>query len=143
MRLALENAALAVELDEVPVGAVLMDANGALLAQACNAPRSSHDPTAHAEIRCLRQACATAGNYRLPGSIMAVTLEPCLMCCGALVHARVAGVVYGAPDPRTGALHSQLTLHDMTFLNHRFWIKGGIMETECGEILRSFFNNRR
>ncbi len=143
MRQALDAAELAVGLYEVPVGAVIIDEQGALLAKACNAPVSSHDPTAHAEIRCLRQACEARGNYRLPGAVMAVTLEPCLMCAGALTHARLAGVIYGASDPRTGALNSRLSLHEQNYLNHFFWIQSGIMEEECAAMLQGFFKKRR
>lgn len=143
MRLALDAAELAAGLCEVPVGAVLLSASGELLAKACNAPISSHDPTAHAEIRCLRQACKKLGNYRLPGTVLAVTMEPCLMCAGALTQARVAGVLYGAPDPKAGALCSALKLHEQSFLNHFFWIKGAILEDQCAAMLRSFFQQRR
>lgn len=143
MRQALDAAELAAGLYEVPVGAVIIDEQGALLAKACNAPVSSHDPTAHAEIRCLRQACDLVGNYRLPGAVMAVTLEPCLMCAGALTHARVAGVIYGASDPRTGALASRLPLHEQNYLNHFFWIRGGVREEECAAMLQDFFRERR
>lgn len=143
MAQALDAAELAAGLCEVPVGAALLDAEGRLLAKACNAPISSRDPSAHAEIRCLRQAAELADNYRLPGSILAVTLEPCLMCLGALVHARVAGVVFGASDPRTGALGSQLHPHALGFLNHQFWIKGGVLAEPCGELLQRFFRLRR
>lgn len=143
MRQALDAAEVAAGIYEVPVGAVLISPEGELLAKSCNAPISSADPTAHAEIRCLRQACKAVDNYRLPGAILAVTLEPCLMCAGALVHARVAGVVYGASDPKSGALHSRLRVHDLDFLNHRFWIKGGVSEEECSAILQRFFQQRR
>jgi len=143
MRQALDAAELAAGLLEVPVGAVLIDATGALLAKACNAPVSSKDPTAHAEIRCLRQACENVGNYRLPGAVMAVTLEPCMMCAGALTHARVAGVIYGARDPKSGGLESCLPLHEQRYLNHFFWIQGGILESECAAMLRTFFQQRR
>lgn len=143
MRQALDAAELAAGLYEVPVGAVIIDDQGALLAKACNAPVSSKDPTAHAEIRCLRQACEIVGNYRLPGAVMAVTLEPCMMCVGALTHARLAGVIFGASDPRTGALVSRLPLHEQSYLNHFFWILGGIMEDECAAMLQDFFRERR
>lgn len=140
---ALDAAKNAAGLREVPVGAVLLDQEGKLLSKACNAPVSSNDPTAHAEIRCLRQACELAGNYRLPGTIMAVTLEPCLMCAGALTHARVAGVVYGTADPRTGALESRLQLQQQAYLNHFFWIKAGVLQDQCAALLQDFFRKRR
>ncbi len=133
----------AVALDEVPVGAVLIDSQGEFLASACNAPLTSNDPTGHAEIRCLRAAAIKAGNYRLPGSIMAVTLEPCMMCAGALVQARVAGVIFGAHDPKTGALLSQLEFPTLRFLNHQFWIVGGVLQQQCSDLLRNFFQKRR
>lgn len=143
MRQALEAAELAAGLGEVPVGAIILSPDGDLLATACNAPVSSHDPTAHAEIRCLRQAAAAVENYRLTGCIMAVTLEPCLMCAGALVHARLSGVVWGASDPRTGAISTRLDLHRFDFLNHRFWYKHGVLEEECSTMLKNFFLRRR
>jgi tRNA(adenine34) deaminase len=143
MRVALRAAREAVALEEVPVGAAIVAADGALLATACNAPVTSNDPTGHAEIRCLRAAAIKARNYRLPGAIMAVTLEPCMMCAGALVQARLAGVVFGAPDPKSGALLSQIELPTLRFLNHQYWIIGNVLQQECSSLLRDFFQQRR
>lgn len=143
MNLALAEAATGAAAGEVPVGAVLVDAHGAILAKAHNAPITLHDPTAHAEIRCLRAAAEKVGNYRLPGSSLVVTLEPCVMCLGALVHARVQNVIFGAPDPKTGAFGSQLDGPTLPFLNHRLNFQGGILGEACGELLRHFFHARR
>ncbi|MGE4506144.1 MAG: tRNA adenosine(34) deaminase TadA [Desulfovibrionaceae bacterium] len=143
MRLALAQARLAAEAGEAPVGAVLVSAEGELLAEAHNAPITRHDPTAHAEILCLRRAAEKLGNYRLPGTVMAVTLEPCTMCVGALVHARVAGVVVGTADPRTGALFTNLDGAKLPWGNHKMWVKRDVLAEECGDLLRSFFRNRR
>ncbi len=129
--------------DEVPVGAVIVGSEGELVASAANAPIASHDPTAHAEILALRSAGRAVGNYRLPGCVLYVTLEPCAMCVGALVHARVARIVYGAPDPKTGACGSVLDLAAHPALNHRIEVTGGVIADECGALLRSFFAERR
>lgn len=128
---------------EVPVGAVLVDANGGLVARAANAPIATHDPTAHAEVLALRAAGRALGNYRLPGCVLYVTLEPCVMCVGALVHARIARIVYGAPDPKTGACGSVFDLAASAELNHRIAVTGGVRAAECGEVLRRFFAARR
>lgn len=143
MRLALEEARAAAARDEAPVGAALIGPSGEVLARAGNAPIGSNDPTAHAEIRCIRQAAERVGNYRLPDTILAVTLEPCLMCVGALVQARVAGLVFGALDPKAGAIRSQLEGMELPFLNHRFWWLSGVLAEECGALLRDFFKARR
>ncbi len=143
MEVAMEEARIAASADEAPIGAVLLDAEGALLARAHNAPIARHDPTAHAEILALRQAAQAGDNYRLPGSILVVTLEPCTMCLGALVHARVAGVVFGAVDPKAGALVSNLPGSALPFLNHRFWTLGGVLGEQCGEMLSGFFRAKR
>lgn len=144
MRLALHQARLAGASQEAPVGAVLLDpGSGEILASAHNAPISSHDPTAHAEILCLRRAAERRGNYRLPGTILAVTLEPCLMCVGAMIHARVAGVVVGAADPRTGALFTHLGGAALPWTNHKMWIVRDVLAGECGDLLRTFFRSRR
>ncbi len=140
---ALEQARLAAANGEVPVGAILYDAQGNAATKASNAPITSNDPTAHAEILCLRQAARAAGNYRLPGSILAVTLEPCIMCLGAIIHARVAGLVIGAADPKAGAVFSRLDGPRMEFLNHRFWVVRNVLDEECGQILSDFFRARR
>ena len=140
---ALAEAAQAAEEGEVPVGAVVLSPAGDILGRGRNRPEQTHDPTAHAEVEALRSACRTARNYRLGGCVLAVTLEPCLMCVGALAHSRVAGVVYGAPDPVAGAADSCLDGFDQPFLNHRVWRLGGIREEECASLLRDFFAARR
>ena len=138
-----EAACQAARLGETPVGAALYAPDGRLLATAYNQPISLHDPTAHAEILCLRAAAEKLGNYRLTGCVLAVTLEPCLMCVGALLHARVAGVVFGAPDPRAGALVSNMRGSDLAFTNHKVWVKAGVMADECAGLLKRFFLERR
>lgn len=143
MSLAFDEACAAARENEVPVGAVLVDAKGQLLARAHNQVIAQHDPTAHAEITCLRQAAKAAGNYRLTGSILAVTLEPCLMCVGALIHARVAGIVFAAPDPKAGALVSNLDAAALPFVNHRPWILQGVLGEDCSALLKRFFLARR
>jgi tRNA(adenine34) deaminase len=142
MQLALELAAHAAKLGEVPVGAVLV-ANGEVLGQGCNRPISAHDPTAHAEIQALREAAQRLGNYRLPGATLYVTLEPCVMCAGALMHARVARVVFGATDPKTGACGSVVDLFAEARLNHHAQVHGGVLSEACGALLREFFASRR
>lgn len=142
MDLALAQAALGAAADEVPVGAVLVDRDGVVIASGFNQPVSSHDPTAHAEIVALRQAALKMANYRLPDTTLVVTVEPCLMCAGALVNARVARVVFGAREPKWGAFGSRLTL-DGLGLNHRIEVVQGIREQECGDLLRNFFKGRR
>ena len=142
MHAALEQAWRAREAGEVPIGAVLVR-EGAILACAFNRPISSNDPTAHAEIVAIRLAAAAAGNYRLAGATMYVTVEPCLMCVGALVHARVREVVYGAAEPRSGALMSSVRAADLPGLNHRLAFRGGVMEAECRAVIQQFFRERR
>ena len=143
MELALEDARQAAAIGEAPVGAIILSIHGVVLARAGNAPISSIDPTAHAEMLAIRQAAAKIKNYRLLDTTMVVTLEPCIMCLGAIVHARVGRLVYGAPDPRTGAVDSQLPGPDLPFLNHRFDVVTGVMAEECGTLLREFFRSRR
>jgi tRNA(adenine34) deaminase len=143
MRRALTKAREAEGQGEVPVGAVLIDAAGKVLAEAANAPITNNDPTAHAELIALRRGAAALGNYRLEGSILVVTLEPCIMCFGAMVHARIGGLVFGAPDPKAGALASKFKGLSLPFLNHRFPVIGGVLEDECGAMLRDFFRKRR
>ncbi|MDQ7834520.1 MAG: nucleoside deaminase [Humidesulfovibrio sp.] len=143
MSLAFDEACLAAQHDEAPVGAVLLAADGSILAKAHNSNIALKDPTAHAEVLCLREAGQKLGNHRLTGSILAVTLEPCLMCVGALVHARVAGVVFAAADPKAGALVSNLDARTLPFLNHRPWVLQGVMAEECGAMLKRFFLARR
>lgn len=127
---------------EVPVGAVVAQA-GAIIGRGFNAPISSSDPTAHAEVRALRAAALQVQNYRLPGCTLYVTLEPCAMCAGAIIHARIARVVYGAPDPKTGAAGSVIDLFAEARLNHHAEIVGGVLENQCAERLRAFFRERR
>ena len=142
MRLALEQAALARALNEVPVGAVLV-LEGVVIGAGYNQPITAHDPTAHAEVIALRAAAAALGNYRLTGSTMYVTVEPCLMCVGAMVHARVGTVVYGATEPRSGAIVSMTSAHEFGGLNHRLAATGGVLEDECRTIIQNFFKTKR
>lgn len=140
---ALAEARSAARAGEVPVGGVMVSPHGDILARAGNRVETSHDPSAHAEMLLVREACAKAGNHRLEGCIAVVTLEPCLMCLGALVHARVAGLVFGAADPKAGAAVSCLDGFDLPFLNHRVWHLGGIREGDCADLLHCFFSFRR
>jgi tRNA(adenine34) deaminase len=142
MARALELARGAAAAGEVPVGAVLVR-DGEVLAEGRNRPITDHDPTGHAEIDCLRRAGRTAGNYRLPGTTLYVTLEPCPMCAGAMVHARVQRLVYGAPDPKSGAAGSVFDLTASERLNHRLETTAGVLAEACGELLRDFFRARR
>ena len=143
MRLALEQAAQARALGEVPVGAVLLDSEGRLVATGFNRTIADHDPTAHAEIVALRAAARTAQNYRLPGATLYVTLEPCAMCLGAMLHARVGRIVFAAADPKTGACGSVVNLLDHATLNHQTTAVSGVLAEECGQYLRDFFRDRR
>lgn len=142
MRLALEQAALARDAGEVPVGAVVV-IDGAVVSAGYNQPISGTDPTAHAEIVAMRAAAATIGNYRLTGAIVYVTVEPCLMCVGAMVHARIGTVVYGAAEPRSGAIVSMTSAHEFAGLNHRLEATGGVLEGDCRAIIQEFFKARR
>jgi tRNA(adenine34) deaminase len=139
---ALALAGVAAQAGEVPVGAVVV-LDGVVVGRGHNAPIGAHDPSAHAEIRALRDAAGRIGNYRLPGATLYVTLEPCAMCAGALMHARVARVVYGAPDPKTGACGSVVDLFGEPRLNHHATVQGGVMLEECAAVLRDFFRARR
>ncbi|UCH41640.1 MAG: tRNA adenosine(34) deaminase TadA [Gammaproteobacteria bacterium] len=143
MRQALLQAESAAALEEVPVGAVLVDADGELIAAGHNQPISAQDPSAHAEIVVLRAAAKKLANYRLPGTTLYVTLEPCVMCVGALVHARVARLVYGATEPKTGAIESAQKLFETGEFNHRPEIEGGVLADECGALLTRFFERKR
>ena len=143
MGLALEEAEKGRLLDEVPVGAVLVAADGHVLSKAHNQPIGSNDPTAHAEVVAIRSGCAGVGNYRLSGTVLYVTLEPCAMCVGAMLHARVDRLVFGAYDPRSGSAGSVLDLTDVGRFNHRIEVTGGVMAAECADILRRFFKARR
>jgi tRNA(adenine34) deaminase len=142
MRAALEQARLADAAGEVPIGAVIV-INERIVATGYNQPIGTVDPTAHAEVMALRAAAAALGNYRLTGARLYVTLEPCLMCVGALLHARVAEVIYGAPEPKTGALISIARAHETPGLNHRFAVTGGVLEEECRAVVQEFFQARR
>lgn len=143
MRAALDLARLSGAAGEVPVGAVLVDTQGHVLAGSGNNTVSACDPTGHAEIRVLREAAAKVGNYRLTGTTLYVTLEPCAMCAAAMVHARIERLVYGAADPKTGAIVSKYRIGTDRELNHVFRVAGGIMEEECGAVLKDFFQKRR
>jgi tRNA(adenine34) deaminase len=142
MQQAIEQAQLAALAGEVPVGAVLVR-DGKVISKGFNQPITHHDPSAHAEMLTLRQAALVEQNYRLPGTTLYVTLEPCTMCAGAILHARVDRVVFGAPDPKTGAAGSVLDVFSSKQINHQTSVEGGIMGDECGQLLRSFFKERR
>jgi tRNA(adenine34) deaminase len=142
MRLALAEARLAAAAGEVPVGAVLVK-DGRIVASGRNAPVAQHDPSAHAEMNALRAGGAALGNYRLDGCELYVTLEPCAMCAGAMLHARLARVVFGAADPKTGAAGSVLDLFAQGRLNHQTRVQGGVLAAECGDLLQDFFKGRR
>jgi tRNA(adenine34) deaminase len=142
MREALAEARRGMAAGEVPVGAVVV-VDGTVVARAHNAPIARADPTAHAEVLALRAAAAGAGNYRLPGATLYATVEPCAMCCGAALQARVARVVYGVADPKAGAVESLHRLLDDPRLNHRVTVTAGVLGRECAELLREFFEARR
>jgi tRNA(adenine34) deaminase len=142
MHEALALAAEAARAGEVPVGAVVVH-EGRIIGRGFNRPITSNDPTAHAEIVALREAAAAEGNYRLPGCELYVTLEPCAMCVGAMVHARIARIVYGTRDPKTGACGSIVDLPALTAWNHHGRFEGGVLADECGALLRQFFAARR
>ncbi len=142
MRVALELAGAAARAGEVPVGAVVVK-DGEVIGRGSNRPIGARDPTAHAEIVALREAAQRLGNYRLPGCELYVTLEPCAMCVGAMMHARLARVVFGASDPKTGACGSVVDLPAVEGLNHHARFEGGVLAQECGAVLRDFFAERR
>ena len=142
MQQALDQAKLAAVAGEVPVGAVLVR-DGQVISTGFNQPISNSDPSAHAEMMALRAAALEESNYRLPGTTLYVTLEPCTMCAGAMLHARVDRVVFGATDPKTGAAGSVLNVFSEKQINHQTVVEGGIMREECGQILRDFFKERR
>ena len=142
MREALALAAEGAQLGEVPVGAVLVQ-DGAVIGRGFNCPISTHDPSAHAEMVAIRAAARAVGNYRLPGSTLYVTLEPCSMCAGLIVHARIERVVYGALEPKAGVVMSRGEFFGQGFLNHRVLIEGGVLAQECGALLSAFFKARR
>ena len=142
MRAALDQARQALEADEVPVGAVVVH-DGRVAGAGFNQPVRANDPTAHAEMVALRSAARALGNYRLTGATLYVTVEPCLMCAGALVHARIETLVYGAAEPRSGAVQSIAQALDNPALNHRVSATGGVLEAECRELMQAFFKRRR
>lgn len=143
MGLAIEEARKAYDLEEVPVGAVLVDSAGQILAAAHNRPVSSSDPTAHAEILAIRAASALLQNYRLPETTLYVTLEPCAMCLGAMLNARVKRLVFGASDPRSGSAGSVVDLTSISAFNHSIEVTGGILAEEAAQMLKKFFRERR
>lgn len=142
MQQALNQARLAAAAGEVPVGAVLVR-DGHVISTGFNQPITNNDPSAHAEMMALRAAAQSESNYRLPGTTLYVTLEPCTMCAGAMLHARVERVVFGATDPKTGAAGSVLNVFSEKQINHQTQVEGGIMGEECGQVLRDFFKERR
>ena len=143
MQAALVEARKAWEKEEVPVGAIVVDPAGEIIGRGHNQPIASHDPTAHAEIVALRQAAAFVHNYRLPGCTMYVTIEPCIMCLGALLQARIRRLVFGAQDPKGGACVSLYRLSEDERLNHRLEVVPGVAEAECRSLLQEFFRRRR
>ena len=142
MRAALELARQARLKEEVPVGAVVV-LDDVVIGTGFNCPISTNDPTAHAEIGALRAAAQQLGNYRLTGATLYVTIEPCQMCVGAMVHARIARVVYGTREPKAGAIESAMRAHEHPSLNHRMAATGGVLEVECRELIQEFFRDRR
>jgi tRNA(adenine34) deaminase len=142
MRAALAQAEEAGRRGEVPVGAVVV-VNGEVIGAGHNQPIGAHDPTAHAEIVALRAAAAAAANYRLPDATLYVTIEPCLMCVGAMIHTRIGTLVYGATEPKAGAIESTQRAHEHAALNHRLVVVSGVLASECGDIVARFFKSRR
>jgi tRNA(adenine34) deaminase len=143
MLAALSEAVRAADAGEVPVGAVVV-IDGEIVGRGFNQPIGTHDPTAHAEIVALRDAAARVGNYRLTGSALYVTVEPCLMCVGAMIHARVGTLIFGATEPKSGAIVSAFAAHELPALNHRFTqVVSGVLEEECRAAIQQFFKSRR
>jgi tRNA(adenine34) deaminase len=142
MGAALEQARLGLAAGEVPIGAVAVS-GGEIVARAFNQPIAACDPTAHAEVLVLREAARRTSNYRLADATVYVTVEPCLMCVGALVHARVREVVFGATEPKSGALVSTVRAHEAPGLNHRFAVTGGVLEADCRDLIQQFFRDKR
>ena len=142
MKIAISEANLATDEGEIPVGAILIQ-DGKLIAKAHNRPILNHDPTAHAEVEVLRKAGKKLKNYRLARSTLYVTLEPCIMCLGAIMHARIERIVFGASDPKTGVCGSKTDLTSESFFTHKVKVDGGVLEEENKEILQSFFKSRR
>lgn len=143
MRLAIDEARAALAHDDVPVGAVLIDGEGKVIGRGRNRREERGDPTAHAEVEAIREAARERGLWRLDGTVLYVTLEPCAMCAGALVNARVDAVVFGALDPRAGAVQSLFGICTDARLNHRLEVRGGVLEAECAQLLRDFFRRKR
>lgn len=143
LRVAVSEAELAQAAGEVPIGAVVLDPAGKILGRGQNRVIRDHDPSAHAEIVAMRQAGTALGNYRLEGCTLYVTLEPCAMCAGAMIHARIARLVFGAFDPKAGAVGSVLEVLNHPRLNHRMELASGLLAEECGDMLRGFFQSRR
>ena len=143
MKEAIHEAKMAFQEDEVPIGAVIVSKDGFVLAKTHNQTIALSDPTAHAEILALRRAAKNVRNYRLSDTTIYVTIEPCIMCMGALLHARVARLFYGAPDPKWGSAGSCYSLHADPRLNHIIDVQGGILETGCRELIQGFFRNKR
>ena len=142
MEAALVEASRARDAGEVPIGAVV-ELGGEIVGRGYNHPLTASDPTAHAEIAAIRDAARAVGNYRLTGATLCVTIEPCLMCVGALVHARIATLVYGAAEPRTGAVVSTTRAGELPGHNHRFEVVGGVLEAQCRALMQEFFKDRR
>nr|MBT6355393.1 tRNA adenosine(34) deaminase TadA [Pelagibacteraceae bacterium] len=142
MQIAIREANLAKNKGEVPVGAIIIQ-NNRIIAKAHNSPISKNDPTAHAEVLVIRNASKKLQNYRLPGTTLYVTLEPCAMCLGAVIHARINRIVFGTSDPKSGVCGSTANLTSEAFFNHKIIVNGGILEKECKKILQSFFKLRR
>ena len=142
MEIAIDEAHLAMNENEIPVGAVLVQDNK-LIVQAHNRPIKNNDPTSHAEIELLRKAGEKLQNYRLPKTTLYVTLEPCAMCFGAMIHARIERIVFGALDPKTGVCGSCIDLNKENFFNHKISITGGVLDKECSELLKLFFKSKR
>lgn len=142
MRAALVEAERSRKAGEVPIGAVVV-VGESIVGRGCNQPIGATDPTAHAEVMALRDAARRVGNYRLTDAILCVTIEPCLMCVGALVHARVGTLIYGAAEPKSGAVSSTVRAGELPGLNHRFQVISGVLEPECREIVQAFFRDRR
>ena len=143
MHEALLCAHLALERGDVPVGAVVANECGRILGRGENRTIFDNDPTAHAEILAIREACSAVGNYRLSGAVLVVTLEPCIMCLGAIIQARLAGVVFAASDPKAGCLASQIKGSKLSWSNHHFWVLQGVLEKTCSSMLSGFFQRRR
>ena len=144
MEIAIEEAKKAYLEDEVPVGAVVITEDGDVVARAHNKSISTNDPTAHAEILAIREAGRKLSNYRLTNCLLICTLEPCIMCMGALIYARIKGLIFGTRDPKAGAVYSKIDFFsEITWANHKFWIEEGILADRCSNLLKNFFKNKR